>query len=137
VHIATAHECGQIINPIGLEGQVEGASVMAAGWALTEELQSRDGKIVNDNFRDYKLLLACDVPEMSVIEVDSYEPEGPFGAKEAGEGLTIPGAGAIANAVYNAVGVRITDMPITPEKVLRALEEQRMQEEDDRRVARA
>jgi CO/xanthine dehydrogenase Mo-binding subunit len=131
IRIATAHECGQVINPIGLEGQVEGASVMAAGWALTEELKSRDGKIINDNFRDYKLLLACDVPEMEVIEVDSYEPEGPYGAKEAGEGLTIPGGAAVANAVYNAVGVRITDMPITPEKIVRALEEKRMEEEDE------
>jgi 4-hydroxybenzoyl-CoA reductase alpha subunit len=124
VHIVTAHECGQVINPIGLEGQVEGASVMSAGWALTEELKSdTNGRIINDNFRDYKLLLAGDVPEMSVIEIESYEPEGPYGAKEAGEGLTIPTAGAIANAIYDAVGVRITDMPLSPEKILRALDE--------------
>ncbi len=125
--IVTAHECGQIINPIGLEGQVEGASVMAAGWALTEELKSRNGKILNGDFRDYKLLLAEDVPEMVLIEVDSYEPEGPYGAKEAGEGLTVPGAGAIANAVYNAVGVRITRMPLSAEKILQALEEKKLQ----------
>jgi 4-hydroxybenzoyl-CoA reductase subunit alpha len=135
IHIATAHECGQVINPIGLEGQVEGASVMAAGWALTEELQSRNGKIINDNFRDYKLLLACDAPEMTVIEVESCEPEGPYGAKEAGEGLTVPGAAAIANAVYNAVGVRIKDMPLSAEKILRALDEKRMEEEEGLRVA--
>ena len=122
LHITTAHECGKVINPIGLEGQVDGASVMAAGWALTEDIQTRNGKIVNDNFRDYKLLLAEDVPEMTVIEVETHEPEGPYGAKEAGEGLTIPTGAAIANAVYNAVGVRIKDMPITPEKILRALE---------------
>ncbi|NLW33918.1 MAG: molybdopterin-dependent oxidoreductase [Syntrophorhabdus aromaticivorans] len=133
IHIATAHECGQVINPIGLEGQVEGASIMAAGWVLTEDLQTRNGKILNDNFRDYKLLLACDVPEMSVIEVDSYEPEGPYGAKEAGEGLTIPGGAAIANAIYNAVGVRITDMPITPEKIIRALEGKLVQEEEEKK----
>jgi CO/xanthine dehydrogenase Mo-binding subunit len=123
IHITTAHECGKVINPIGLEGQVEGASVMAAGWALTEDLQTRNGKVLNDNFRDYKLLLAEDVPPMTLLEVDTYEPEGPYGAKEAGEGLTIPTAGAIANAIYNAVGVRIKEMPITPEKVLRALEQ--------------
>jgi 4-hydroxybenzoyl-CoA reductase alpha subunit len=121
-HITTAHECGKVINPIGLEGQVEGASIMAAGWALTENLQSRNGKILNDSFRDYKLLLAEDVPQMTLLEVDTYEPEGPYGAKEAGEGLTIPTGAAIANAIYNAVGVRIKDMPITPEKILRALE---------------
>jgi len=134
IHIATAHECGKVINPIGLEGQVEGASVMAAGWALTEELKSNNGRIVNDNFRDYKLLLAGDVPEMSVIEIESYEPEGPYGAKEAGEGLTIPTAGAIANAICDAVGVRITEMPLTPEKVLKALEEKKA--ESDREAAR-
>ena len=135
--IVTAHECGQVINPIGIEGQVEGASVMAAGWALTEDLKSRNGKILNDNFRDYKLLLAEDVPEMVLIEVDSYDPEGPYGAKEAGEGLTVPGAGAIANAVYNAVGVRITEMPLTPEKVFKALEEKRLREEKEVEPSRA
>jgi 4-hydroxybenzoyl-CoA reductase subunit alpha len=134
VHITTAHECGKVINPIGLEGQVDGASVMAAGWALTEDIQTRNGKIVNDNFRDYKLLLAEDVPEMTVIEVETHEPEGPYGAKEAGEGLTIPTGAAIANAIYNAVGVRIKDMPITPEKVLRALEAKTTEESEDSRL---
>ena len=132
VHITTAHECGKVINPIGLEGQVEGASVMAAGWALTEDLQTRNGKVLNDNFRDYKLLLAEDVPQMTLIEVETYEPEGPYGAKEAGEGLTIPTGGAIANAIYNAVGVRIKEMPITPEKVLRALEQKAAEERENR-----
>jgi len=68
------------------------------------------------------------MPKMNVLEVDTYEPEGPFGAKEAGEGLTNPTAGAIANAVYNAVGVRIKELPITPERVLRALEEKKKSE---------
>jgi len=68
-----------------------------------------------------------------VLEIDTYEPEGPFGAKEAGEGLTNPTAGAIGNAVYNAVGVRITELPITPEKVLRALEEKAAATKDDDR----
>jgi 4-hydroxybenzoyl-CoA reductase subunit alpha len=98
---------------------------------LTEDIQTRNGRIVNDNFRDYKLLLAEDVPEMTVIEVETHEPEGPYGAKEAGEGLTIPTAAAIANAIYNAVGVRIKDMPITPEKVLRALETKASEERED------
>ena len=63
------------------------------------------------------------MPETETMEIDTYEPEGPFGAKEAGEGLTCPTAGALANAVYNAVGVRINDNPLTPEKVLKALKE--------------
>ncbi|OPY74554.1 MAG: 4-hydroxybenzoyl-CoA reductase subunit alpha [Syntrophorhabdus sp. PtaU1.Bin058] len=137
VHVATAHESGTVVNPIGLEGQLEGAFHMAAGYALMEELKMKDGKILNPNFRDYKLFLAPDMPESEVLEVDTYEPEGPFGAKEAGEGLTNPTAGAIANAVYNAVGVRIKDLPVSPEKVLRALEEKCLQEEkpDDLYVA--
>lgn len=107
VRIAAAHECGQAINPVGHEGQVASAGVMVAGWTLTEELRSREGKILNDNFRDYKLLLVPDAPECSVIEVESYKPEGPCGAKEAGEGLTVPAGEATANAVCNAIGVRI------------------------------
>jgi 4-hydroxybenzoyl-CoA reductase subunit alpha len=128
IDATTAHESGTVINPIGLEGQLEGAFSMAAGYALTEDMQMRDGKLVANNFRDYKLLLAPDMPKMHILEIDTHEPEGPFGAKEAGEGLTNPTAGAIANAVYNAVGVRITDLPITPEKVLRALEEKKNSE---------
>ena len=67
------------------------------------------------------------MPETKILEIDTYEPEGPFGAKEAGEGLTNPTAGAIGNAVYKAVGVRVNDLPITPEKVLRALKEKEKQ----------
>ncbi len=123
VNVTTAHESGTIINPIGLEGQLEGAISMAAGYGLCEDLQINEGKVLNGCFRDYKLLLAKDMPKVEILEVETYEQEGPFGAKEAGEGLTNPTAGAIANAVYNAVGVRITDLPLTPEKVLRALKE--------------
>jgi 4-hydroxybenzoyl-CoA reductase subunit alpha len=118
-----------VVNPIGLEGQLEGAFHMAAGYALMEDMQMKDGKLLANNFRDYKLLLAPDMPKTNILEIDTYEQEGPFGAKEAGEGLTNPTAGAIANAVYNAVGVRITSLPITPEKVLRALEEKQKAEQ--------
>lgn len=134
VHAATAHESGTVVNPIGLEGQLDGAFHMAAGYALTEEVKMKDGKIVNPNFRDYKLLLAPDMPENEVLEIETYEPEGPFGAKEAGEGLTNPTAGAIGNAVYKAVGVRIKELPITPEKVLRALEEKAVAAKDNDQV---
>lgn len=81
------------------------------------------GKILNPNLVDYKILRAGDMPETEVFEVETYEPEGPFGAKEAGEGLTNPTAGALANAVAKAVGVRITELPISSEKVLKALKE--------------
>ncbi|MDH5384610.1 MAG: molybdopterin-dependent oxidoreductase [Candidatus Aminicenantes bacterium] len=117
----TAHDCGQVINPLGVKGQLEGAMAMAAGYGFTEDLPMDEGKILNPNLVDYKVLRATEMPESKVIEVETYEPEGPFGAKEAGEGLTNPTAGALGNAVFHAVGVSIQTLPITPEKVLEAL----------------
>lgn len=119
----TAHDCGQVINPLGVEGQLEGAIAMAAGYGFTEDLPMDEGKILNPNLVDYKLLRATEMPETKVMEVETYEPEGPFGAKEAGEGLTNPTAGALGNAVYHATGISIKNLPITPEKVLEALKE--------------
>jgi 4-hydroxybenzoyl-CoA reductase alpha subunit len=119
----TAHDCGQVINPLGVQGQLEGAIAMAAGYGFTEDLPMDEGKILNPNLVDYKLLRTTEMPETTVVEVETYEPEGPFGAKEAGEGLTNPTAGALGNAVYDAVGVSINELPITPEKVLEALKE--------------
>ena len=127
IEIFTAHDCGQVINPVGVLGQVEGATMMAAGGAFCEDQPSDNGKILNPSIADYKVIRSLDMPKTVSIEVDTYEPEGPFGAKETGEGLTSPTSGAIANAVYNAVGVRIKDLPITPEKVLRALKEKEQQ----------
>jgi len=121
IKVTTAHDSGQVINPLGVRGQLEGAIQMAAGYGLCEDMPTDEGKILNPNFVDYKLIRYRDMPETETIEIDTYEPEGPFGAKEAGEGLTCPTAGALANAVYHAVGVRINDNPITPEKVLKAL----------------
>ena len=94
---------------------------MAAGYGFTEDLPMDEGKILNPNLVDYKVLRATEMPESKVIEVETYEPEGPFGAKEAGEGLTNPTAGALGNAVFHAAGVSIQTLPITPEKVLEAL----------------
>ena len=102
---------------------------MGQGYTLSENLVTDQGKILNPSFVDYKLMRAPDVPEnFTSLMVETYEPEGPFGAKEAGEGLTNPNAGCIANAIYDAVGVRITDMPITPEKILKALDEKKKKE---------
>jgi 4-hydroxybenzoyl-CoA reductase subunit alpha len=126
-NVTTAHESGTVINPIGIEGQLEGAIMMAGGYGLCEDQPMDDGKILNPSINDYKLIRSLDMPETKILEIDTYEPEGPFGAKEAGEGLTNPTAGAIGNAVYKAVGVRITDLPITPEKVFRALREKEKQ----------
>ncbi len=121
----TAHDCGQVINPIGVEGQLEGAMAMAAGYGFTEDLPMDEGKILNPNLVDYKVLRATEMPETKVIEVETYEPEGPFGAKEAGEGLTNPTAGALGNAIFHATGLSIKNLPITPEKVHEALREKK------------
>ena len=121
----TAHDCGQVINPIGVEGQLEGAMAMAAGYGFTEDLPMDEGKILNPNLVDYKVLRATEMPETKVIEVETFEPEGPFGAKEAGEGLTNPTAGALGNAIFHATGLSVKNLPITPEKVLEALKEKK------------
>jgi 4-hydroxybenzoyl-CoA reductase alpha subunit len=127
INVTTAHESGTVINPVGIEGQLEGAIMMAGGYGFCEDQPMDEGNILNPSIADYKLIRSLDMPETEILEIDTYEPEGPFGAKEAGEGLTNPTAGAIGNAVYDAVGVRINNLPITPEKVFRALREKETQ----------
>jgi len=126
----TAHDCGQVINPLGVKGQLEGAIAMAAGYGFTEDLPMDEGKILNPNLVDYKVLRTTEMPETEVVEVETYEPEGPFGAKEAGEGLTNPTAGALGNAIFHAAGVSIKDLPLTSEKVLEALREKNQKKEE-------
>ncbi len=116
-----AHDCGTVINPQALHGQVEGSLVMGMGESLWEEVVHKDGRIVNANLHDYLLPTAADTPRIHSIVVPSYDPGGPFGAKEVGEGSSLPVMGAVANAVADAIGVRISELPITPEKILRAL----------------
>jgi 4-hydroxybenzoyl-CoA reductase alpha subunit len=126
-NVTTAHESGTVINPVGVEGQLEGAIMMAGGYGFCEDQPMDEGNILNPSIADYKLIRSLDMPETRILEIDTYEPEGPFGAKEAGEGLTLPTAAAMGNAVYDAVGVRVNDLPITPEKVFRALREKESQ----------
>ena len=116
-----AHDVGRAINPLLLEGQVYGGVVMGLGYALTEEVTIKDGEIMNANFRDYKLFTAKDAVKIKAPVIETDDKDGPFGAKGIGEPGCVPTAPAIANAVYDAVGVRIKDLPITPEKVLAAL----------------
>ena len=117
-----AGDCGQPINPMSVEGQAEGAISMGLGLALTEEiLIGADGQHLNSNLADYKIPTTVDMPEMDVSTVDSYDPSAPFGNKEIGEGPTTPVAPAVLNAVYDAIGVRITEVPISPESILRGL----------------
>jgi 4-hydroxybenzoyl-CoA reductase subunit alpha len=119
--VTTAHDCGRAINPMSVEGQLDGSLHMSLGYALSEELLIEKGKPLNPSLLDYKILSACDMPQTESIVVETDDPVGPYGAKEAGEGLTVPTAPAIANAIYDAIGVRIKDLPITPEKILKAL----------------
>jgi xanthine dehydrogenase molybdenum-binding subunit len=122
IRLTGAFDVGRAINPDFVEGQITGGGVMGIGWALTEDLIMENGRILNGSFTDYKILHSVDVPRLDAIIVESHEPTGPFGAKGVGEGSMVCVASAIANAVYDAVGVRIKDLPITPEKILRALE---------------
>ena len=120
--ITAAHDCGRALNPMSVEGQLEGSVSMGLGYALTEEVITEDGLMMNPSFLDYKLLSSLDVPGMEVIPIESNDPVGPFGAKECGEGTVSPTAPAIVNAIHHATGVWIKELPITPEKLLRKIE---------------
>ncbi|MCH7883665.1 MAG: molybdopterin-dependent oxidoreductase [Planctomycetes bacterium] len=116
------HDCGTPINPMAVHGQVEGAVAMGASEALLEDVVfDEKGRIVNPNLHGYLIMTIKDAPEIFSGLVDSYEPRGPFGAKEIGEGSTLPVLGAVAHAIAHATGVWIKDLPITPEKILQAL----------------
>lgn len=121
--LAAAHDLGRVINPLNCEQQIEGAAVTGVGIALLEELIMQEGKPVNTNFRDYRIPTAMDAPEVASIFVEAAHKDGPFGAKGVGEPALAPTAPAIGNAIYRAIGVRIKDLPITPEKILKALKE--------------
>ncbi|MFH1321242.1 MAG: molybdopterin cofactor-binding domain-containing protein [Bacteroidota bacterium] len=117
-----AHDCGTAINPMAVEGQVEGAVLMGMSEVLFEnEVFDQRGKLLNADLHNYIIATSADMPVIDSTIVDSFEPEGPFGAKEVGEGATLPVLGAIANAIADAIGVRIFDLPITSEKVLDAI----------------
>ncbi len=124
-----AVDSGVIINPVTASGQIEGGMVQAAGYAVCEELAYDDlGRVLNPRFGPYWIFRADDVPDLMTIFVETHEETGPFGAKAVAE-IPLDGAGpAIANAVYDAVGVRIKDAPLYPEKVWRAIQAKRQAE---------
>ncbi|WP_134702814.1 xanthine dehydrogenase family protein molybdopterin-binding subunit [Ammoniphilus sp. YIM 78166] len=121
LQIVAAHDVGKAINPASVEGQLEGGIVQGIGYALTEGIIEVEGKNVNPGFLDYKILSSADIPKMDIIIVEDLDNEGPFKAKGVGEQGIVPTAAAIANAVQHAVGARIANLPITPEKILTAL----------------
>lgn len=119
--IVTAHDVGTIFNPLGHQGQIDGAVIQGLGYALMEELQSEDGRISTLSLGDVKIPAIADIPELVTVLVESTDGNGPYQGKAIGENPISPVAPAIANAVFDAVGVRITDLPVTAEKVLAAL----------------
>jgi xanthine dehydrogenase molybdenum-binding subunit len=121
VNYVAAHDVGRALNPMLLEGQISGGGVMGLGYALSENMVYKNGKLMNANYVDYKMPTVKDVPPMQAVIVETDEKDGPFGAKGIGEPGLVPTAPAIANAIYDAVGVRIRDLPITSEKILAAL----------------
>lgn len=120
-----AHDVGRAINPMLLDGQVHGGVLMGVGYALTEQVILDKGRNMNPDFRDYKILTAKDAVPLQPVVIETCDEDGPYGAKGIGEPGCVPTAPAIANAIYDAVGVRIYDLPITPEKVLTALRKKR------------
>jgi xanthine dehydrogenase molybdenum-binding subunit len=119
--IVSAHDVGRALNPGAAEGQVHGGIHMGLGYALTEKLVVEEGQILTQSFMDYAVLKADDMPEIVVRLIETVDAEGPFGAKGLGESGVIPVAAAVANALKDAIGVRFTELPITPARVRAAL----------------
>jgi len=136
VRIVASHDCGTAINPMLVEGQVEGGISMGVGFALQEEiLFDAKGRQINPNLTNYIMPTSLDMPEVHVDIVDNYDPTGPFGAKGVGEPTCVSTAAAICNAIHDAVGVRVTSLPATAEKVYNLIKAKHAQEQ--RQIAAA
>jgi xanthine dehydrogenase molybdenum-binding subunit len=125
IRLVTAMDCGKAINPTAVEGQLEGGMQQGLGYGLTEDyiINKDTGVVGSDNYDNYKMPGILDMPQTEIIIIDKPDPKGPFGAKGVGEPGMVGIAPAIANAIYDAIGVRIRELPITPEKILKGLEE--------------
>ena len=121
LRVVAAHDVGRAINPLAVEGQIEGGVMMGIGYALTEEFRVEQGVVKSDNLARYKIPTIRRMPEVYSIILEYRTSEGPFGAKGVGEVTSVPTAPAILNAIYNACGARLTQLPATPQRVLAAL----------------
>jgi CO/xanthine dehydrogenase Mo-binding subunit len=120
LRVIAAHDVGRAINPLALRGQLEGGVMMGLGYALMEQVESEEGRIKNATLARYKVPRISQTPQVVPILVEDRASEGPYGAKGVGEITSIPTAPAILNAIYNAVGVRLYDLPATPDKIRQA-----------------
>jgi carbon-monoxide dehydrogenase large subunit len=123
VKIVSVHDVGKALNPMNVLGQIEGGVMMGLSAALYEQMIFRDGKVLNNSFVDFKIPTSANVPAIIPIIQENPLPEGPYGAKGMGESPVIPTAPAIANAVFNATGAKVMDLPITAERLLSKIEE--------------
>ena len=121
LRIYAAHDVGKAINPQAVEGQIEGGTIQGVGYALYEEIVQKRGKIQNPHFSTYIIPTAADIPEIIPIIVECPYPGGPYGAKGFGEQPLMGIAPTIANAVCNAVGISVNELPLTPERIWKAL----------------
>jgi CO/xanthine dehydrogenase Mo-binding subunit len=121
IEVLASHDVGKAVNPINVEGQIEGGVSMGLGYGLMEEILLQKGAIQNPKFSEYYIPTALDIPSISSLLVEKEEPSGPFGAKGVGEPALLPTAPAIINAIANAVGIRVKELPVTSEKLWRGL----------------
>lgn len=122
-----AQDTGRTINPKLVEGQIDGGFAMGLGYAIYEDLNIQEGKIKNNRLTNYLIPTALDMPEVKKILIEDPESTGPYGAKGIGEPVTIAAAPAILNAIYNAIGIRMKEIPVTPEKLIKALRKKEME----------
>jgi len=122
--IVAAHDVGRAINPMIVEGQIEGGVLMGMGYATNEEIRYNEkGEQQSFNYGNYMLPTAMDRPEIEAVIIESCDPTGPYGAKGVGETGMVPTPAAILNAVHNALGIRFTELPMSEERVYKALKE--------------
>jgi 4-hydroxybenzoyl-CoA reductase subunit alpha len=121
--IWAAFDCGRPLNRLAVEGQIQGSIHMGLGQVLGESMNYRGSRLFNPSLLEYKIPMPQQMPEVEILLVGDDDPEGPFGAKEAGEGPLIATLPAVGNALYDALGVRFTELPITPDRVLRGIDE--------------
>ncbi len=125
LNITAAHDVGRAINPMATEGQIQGGVTQGIGWALMENMVTENGRITNPNFLDYVIPTAMDVPNITPILVEPVEPNGPYGAKGIGEPALNPVMSAITNAIFDATGIRVKELPVSTEKILAELKSRR------------